>query len=217
MKKKIGLLVMLLVFLGGAAFGAKAYMDSRDYVTSDDARIDAILVKATPEITGRVDKILVKEGDTVAANEEMVRLEEKSTTSQNRDSALVKAPEAGVVVKSFAHEGEVVSPGQRMFLLANFDELFVSARIEETRIGRIAVGNPVTIRVDAFPDKKLEGIVEQIGLTTDSLFSVLPISNSSGNYIKVTQRIPVKIKVLDTQGLKLMPGMNAVVSIATGG
>ncbi len=217
MKKKIGLLILSLVVLGAGGYGVKSYLDSIRYVTTDDARIDGDLVKVSPEIAGRVTELRVKEGDAVEAGETLARLEEKNTSLQNRDAALVKAPGAGVVVKKFVSVGENVSPGQRVFLLANLDDLYVSARIEETKISRVKVGEPVTVNVDAYPNHPLRGIVEQIGLASDSTYSLLPTSNASGNYIKVTQRIPIKIKILDREGLQLLPGMNAVVNISTGG
>jgi multidrug resistance efflux pump len=217
MKKKIGLGILSLMLLSGISYGVYTYMDSVRYVTTEDARIDAELVKVSPEISGRVLDVRAKEGDLVNAGETLARLEEKNTTLQNRDSALVRAPIAGKVIKRQVNEGELASPGQRLFLLANPSNLFVSARIEETKLRRIAVGQEVQFTVDAFPGKTLSGVVEEVGFATDSVFSLLPTSNVSGNFIKVTQRIPIKIKIIDAQGLNLLPGMNSVVKIATGG
>ncbi|MFM1651587.1 HlyD family secretion protein [Brevibacillus sp. B_LB10_24] len=217
MKKKIGLLILALLILGGGAFGTRQYLYAMSHVTTDDAKIDGRLVKVSPEIAGRVTEVRIKEGDAVEAGETLARLDEKNASLQNRDSALVKAPVTGVVIKEFVSVGENVSPGQRVFLLANLDDLYVSARIEETKIERIHVGDPVSFTIDAFSGKQLQGVVEQIGLAADSTFSLLPTSNASGNFIKVTQRIPVKIKILDSNGLKLLPGMNTVVDITTRG
>ncbi|MGO0060721.1 HlyD family secretion protein [Brevibacillus fluminis] len=217
MKKKIGLLVLLLVVLGGGGYGVKAYVDSMNHITTDDARIDGALVKVSPEIAGRVTEVRIKEGDTVEAGETLARLDEKNTSLTTRDAALVKAPAAGMILKEFVTVGENVAPGQRVFLLANMDELYVSARIDETKIERVAVGDTVSLHVDAFPNAELRGVVEQIGLAADSTYSLLPTSNASGNFIKVTQRIPIKIKILDNQGLRLLPGMNTTVDITTRG
>lgn len=217
MKKKIVLAILALLVLGGGGYGVKQYLASLNHVKTDDARIDGRLIKVSPEISGRVTEVRVKEGDAVEAGETLARLDEKNTSLQNRDAALVKAPGTGIVVKEFVTVGENVSPGQRVFLLANLDDLYVSARIEETKIEHISVGDKVTLNIDAFPGHQLQGVVEQIGLAADSAYSLLPTSNASGNFIKVTQRIPVKIKIQDQQGLKLLPGMNAVVDIATRG
>ncbi|MCW2279425.1 HlyD family secretion protein [Heliophilum fasciatum] len=215
MKKKIALSVGGVLLAALLSYGGYSYIDSVRYVTTDDARIDADMIKVGPEIAGRVMEIRVKEGDLVQAGETMVRLEEKNTTLQNRDSALVRAPGTGQVMKKMVNDGELVSPGQRLFLLADYKHLYVTARIEETKINRITVGAPVQLKVDAFPGKKLSGVVEQVGFAADSVFAVLPTSNVSGNFIKVTQRIPIKIKLLDDQGLRILPGMNVIAKIAT--
>ncbi len=217
MKKKIALLLLVLMVLGGGFFAGKAYVDSRRYVTTDDARIEGDLATVSPEIAGKLTDLHVKEGDEVAPGETLARLEEKNTDWQHRDAALVKSPARGVVVKMFASEGENVSPGQRLMVVADLREVYVFAQVEETKIERVAVGQPVRIDVDAYPDRPLEGIVEQVGLAAESAYSLLPSTNASGNYIKVTQRIPVKIKLLETRGLKLLPGMNVVVRIDVGG
>lgn len=217
MKKKIGMLILALLVLGGGGYGVKAYVSSMNHVSTDDARIDGALVKVSPEIAGRVTEVRIKEGDTVEAGETLARLDEKNTSLATRDAALVKAPVAGVILKEFVSVGETVAPGQRVFLLANMDELYVSARIDETKIERAAVGDAVELHVDAFPDTTLQGVVERIGLAADSTYSLLPTSNASGNFIKVTQRIPIKIKILDRQGLQLLPGMNTTVDITTRG
>ncbi|MZP31103.1 HlyD family efflux transporter periplasmic adaptor subunit [Heliobacterium undosum] len=217
MKKKIAKIAGAALLLSALGYAGYTYVDSVRYVTTDDARIDADMIKVGPEIAGRVMEIRVKEGDLVQAGETMVRLEEKNTTLQNRDAALVRAPGTGMVMKKNVNDGELVSPGQRLFLLADFRNLYVSARIEETKIHRLSVGEPVTLTVDAFPGRKLQGVVEQVGFAADSVFSLLPSSNVSGNFIKVTQRIPIKIKILDDQGLRILPGMNVIAKISTGG
>ncbi|MBC9784586.1 HlyD family secretion protein [Heliobacterium chlorum] len=217
MKKKIATVVGAALVLSAIGYAGYSYVDSIRYVTTDDARVDADMLKVGPEIAGRITEIRAKEGDMVQAGETMVRLEEKNTTLQNRDSALVRAPGTGLVMKKSVNDGELVSPGQRLFLLADFQNLYVSARIEETKINRLAVGEPVTLTVDAFPGQELKGVVEEVGFAADSVFSLLPSSNVSGNYIKVTQRIPVKIKILDDKGLRILPGMNVIAKISTGG
>lgn len=217
MKKKVGMGVIVLILLSAALYGGYSYWQAINYVSTEDARVDAELIKVGPEIAGKVLDVRVKEGDMVAAGETMVRLDDKNTSWQSRDSSLVSSPAAGRVIKKFVNEGELVSPGQRLFLMADLDHLYVSARIEETKINRLAVGQPVEITVDAYKGRTFTGIVEQIGLAADSTFSLLPSTNVSGNFIKVTQRVPIKIKVLNFEKLQVLPGMNAVVKIATGG
>ncbi|MNR46691.1 putative multidrug resistance protein EmrK [compost metagenome] len=96
---------------------------------------------------------------------------------------------------------------------ANLNELFVTANIEETELVDVKLGNKVQMTVDAFPGVTFTGHVEKIGLGTNSSFSLMPASNTSGSFTKVVQRVPVKIGLEDYQGKQLIPGLNAVTKI----
>jgi multidrug resistance efflux pump len=91
--------------------------------------------------------------------------------------------------------------------------VFVTARVEETEIDAVHVGAPVKISVDAFPNANLTGRVSEIKTGAAGVFSLFPQSNTSGNFQKVTQVIPVKISIDDLKGLGLVPGMNVTVKI----
>ena len=93
------------------------------------------------------------------------------------------------------------------------NNLYVTANIDETNINEVAVGQNVDIYVDAFPNQTLKGTVQQIGLATAGTFSLLPSSNTTGNYTKVTQVVPVKISIDDNTGTAIVPGMNVTVRI----
>ena len=91
----------------------------------------------------------------------------------------------------------------------------VSANIEEKNIGRIAVGDRVEIEIDAYPDVTLTGKVAKILRATNSQFSLIPAEGSSGTFIKVAQRVPVKIALDSQPDLNLGPGLSAVIKIFT--
>lgn len=95
----------------------------------------------------------------------------------------------------------------------DLNNLWVTANIDETKIDEIATGQDVDIYVDAFPNTTLKGKVQQIGLATAGTFSLLPSSNSTGNYTKVTQVVPVKVSIDDNKGVAIVPGMNVTVRI----
>jgi multidrug resistance efflux pump len=107
----------------------------------------------------------------------------------------------------------MVSPSGAIAMSANLDQLYVTANLQETEIADAKVGNPVTIKVDAYPDAVITGHVERLGLGTNASFSLLPSSNSSGNFTKVIQRIPVRIALDSYQGQRLVPGLNVTVKI----
>ncbi|MGD9952387.1 MAG: HlyD family secretion protein [Burkholderiales bacterium] len=128
----------------------------------------------------------------------------------------VRSPLAGVVDRTFVEAGEYVGPGQRLALLHDPNVVWIEANVKETQLRRLAVGQKVEVRVDAFPDEALEGRVERIGHAATSTFALLPTPNPSGNFTKITQRVPVRISVGQREG-RLRPGMMVEVRVDTGG
>ncbi|MEP6388534.1 MAG: HlyD family secretion protein [Halioglobus sp.] len=125
---------------------------------------------------------------------------------------MILAPESGIVDKSFVEKGEYVLPGQRIVLIHNPDKIWVAANIRETEIRHIQLGTRANLQVDGYPDMQLEGEVYEIGGAATSQFSLLPSSNPSGNFTKVTQRIPIKISI-EQEGQQLRPGMMVEVAL----
>jgi membrane fusion protein (multidrug efflux system) len=92
-------------------------------------------------------------------------------------------------------------------------DLWVNARIEETKIGKLRVGQTVEYTVDGYPGRTLTGKLYEIGSATGAVFALIPTENSSGNFTKITQRIPVKISLPEGSGLVFRPGMSVIVKI----
>ncbi|HEU5360914.1 MAG TPA: HlyD family secretion protein [Candidatus Deferrimicrobiaceae bacterium] len=113
-----------------------------------------------------------------------------------RNYADVVAPADGYVTRKGVEVGQVVSPGQPLLAVADLSDVWVQANYKETQIERIHPGQEVVIRIDTFAGKKFRGKVESIMAGTGSAFSLFPPENATGNYVKVVQRVPVKI-VLD--------------------
>jgi len=113
-------------------------------------------------------------------------------------------------------EGSFVTAGTQLAIAYDGSGVFVTARVDETEIDAVHVGAPVQISVDAFPNADLTGRVSEIKTGAAGVFSLFPQSNTSGNFQKVTQVIPVKITIDDLQNLPLVPGMNATVKIRRG-
>jgi multidrug resistance efflux pump len=110
-------------------------------------------------------------------------------------------------------EGAYVTAGTQLAVAYDMADLTVTARVDETDIDQVHVGAPVDIAVDAYPGVALTGSVREVQTAAAGVFSPLPQSNSSGNFQKVTQVIPVKIAIDDPRGLDLIPGMNVTVDI----
>lgn len=128
--------------------------------------------------------------------------------------ATVKAPISGVVALKSVEDGEIVAFGQPLFSISNLSDVWIGANIEETYIGRVKVGQKVEFTIDAYPDKKLVGHVIEVGPASGSQLALLPTENSSANFTKVTQRLPIKIKAEEPDYV-LKPGMSAVINILT--
>src|ERR1700677_1272301 len=105
----------------------------------------------------------------------------------------VVAPEDGVIAKKSVEPGMVVPAGQALFGFVSSQERWVTANFKETQLSEIKPGQKVEIKVDAISGKKFEGVVDSIGSSTGSTFTLLPPDNSTGNFTKVVQRVPVKI------------------------
>ena len=122
------------------------------------------------------------------------------------------SPIRGVVAKRMADQGQMVQPGQSILVVFNPADKWIVANVEETKIRRVCSGAKVRVEVDAFPRREFEGRVEFIGAAALSEFALLPADNPSGNFIKITHRLPVRITVRDPDNL-LRPGMNVVAAI----
>ena len=124
----------------------------------------------------------------------------------------IASPIHGVISKKLCEEGQMVQTGQPIFIVNDPGDKWVVANVEETKVRRVHKGAKVNIEADAFPGKSFEGKVESIGAAAISEFALLPSDNPSGNFIKITHRIPVRIFVKDPENL-LKPGMMVVVTI----
>jgi membrane fusion protein, multidrug efflux system len=129
------------------------------------------------------------------------------------------APADGILARRWLLQGDVVQPSQSVFTLTMSKNLWVVAFLEETKISKIHIGQNVKFDIDAFPDVRFRGKVFLVGSTTASVFSLIPANNASGNFTKVTQRIPVRISIesadnySDLSHFNIFSGMSAVVKI----
>jgi membrane fusion protein (multidrug efflux system) len=130
------------------------------------------------------------------------------------DYTKVKAEIAGTIARRSVEPGQMVGPDRPLAAVVDLDSTWVVANLKETQLEDIKSGQPVDISVDTY-DGELHGKVDSIAAGTGSRFSLLPPDNASGNFIKVTQRVPVKIVLDDRSGQILRPGMSCDVTIHT--
>lgn len=134
------------------------------------------------------------------------------------EQTTVTAPADGIVSQSTAFKaGQYVAAGTPLFSLVEVGDTWVEANFKETQLTNMKVGQEVELVVDAYPGHGFKAVVDSIGAGTGAEFSLLPAQNATGNWVKVTQRIPVRIKVTDGDAsLPLRTGMSADVSVDTG-
>ena len=130
----------------------------------------------------------------------------------------ITAPESGFVSERKVRPGQLVSPGTQVISLVQRD-VWVQANYKETQVRHMRPGDPVTVRVDAFPGMVLNGKVDQIAPASGSQFALLPPDNATGNFTKIVQRVPVKIVLDSGQPMvaELRPGLSVTASVRAHG
>jgi membrane fusion protein (multidrug efflux system) len=165
-------------------------------------------------------------GGTVASAQAGVRLAEARLQAAQaaRDNAALQlsytrvvAPAGGTVSRKQVEPGQLIQSGQPLLTIVSDTGEFITANMKETQLANIRVGQHVEAEIDAYGGRKVEGCVESLSAATGSKFALLPPDNATGNFTKVVQRIPVRIRV--TRGLgpdmPLRPGMSVVAHIDT--
>jgi membrane fusion protein (multidrug efflux system) len=163
---------------------------------------------------------------TVASAEAGVRLADARLQAAQaaRDNAAlqlsytrVPAPASGIVSRKQVEPGQLVQVGQPLLTIVADTGVYITANMKETQLADIRVGQPVEVEVDAYGGKTVHGCVESLSAATGSKFALLPPDNATGNFTKVVQRVPIKIKVTKDLGPTepLRPGMSVTAHVDT--
>ena len=187
----------------------------RDQIDAAFRSATAKLTSATQGVEGAEAQIDVAKAQAASAEAGLKQAAATVETARLQLSyTTIKAPVAGRVTHRTVNVGDVVQAGQPLFALVR-DELWVDAAFKETELAGMRPGQPVTITVDAVPGVTFHGKVDSFQSGTGSQFSALPAENATGNWVKVVQRVPVKIVFDGTEYQKhfLAPGMSAEPSV----
>ena len=134
----------------------------------------------------------------------------------NLEHTVIQAPANGIVTKNDLQKGEFVTMGRPVFSIVAWDEIWIEANLKETELTHVTEGQTATIKVDAYPDFSWDAQVKSIAPATGAEFSILPPQNATGNWVKVVQRVPVRLELTETEaGPPLRAGMSVIVSIDT--
>lgn len=204
-------IILLIVLVGGGFTGYYFYDKSVSYISTDNAQIAGQQINIAAPASGKLTAWDGNVGDHFSKNDKIGTI--KVTTETGTVDMSVAVPANSTIVQSSAVENSYVAAGTALAKSYDMSNLWVTANVDETDLNDVKVGQDVDLYVDAYPDTTLTGKVDSLGLATSATFSLLPTSNSSGNYTKETQVIPVKISIDNYGGLDLVPGMNVTVRI----
>ncbi len=208
------LLINLIVVLGIAIVaGVVGYLvyNNYYYYSTDDAQVSGNIVNIVPTISGTLESLTVNTGDYVSTNQVIGTVQATGTNA----IANVTAPFNGVIVQVPGVVGQIVTPQLALVQEADPSSVKITAYVDESAVKNVAVGQFVDIHVDAYSGTSYTGHISQVVGAAASQFSLLPTTdNASGNFTKVSQRIPVQI-IIDSSnpGQALLPGMSAEVTI----
>ncbi|EMQ5442208.1 TPA: HlyD family secretion protein [Pseudomonas aeruginosa] len=131
------------------------------------------------------------------------------------DSTVVRAPVGGVIGNRQVRIGRFVTPGVSLLDIVPLDDVWIVANFKETQVEHIRPGQRVRITIDGYPSGELEGVVDSFAAGTGSAFSLLPADNATGNFVRVVQRVPVKIRfAANPLPGRIVPGLSARVEVA---
>jgi membrane fusion protein, multidrug efflux system len=198
-----------------AAAAAKATLDSNNAMLANaesraaQARAQAASAHTVPE------QVRVTKARASAAAADVQKYRAALNQAQlNLQYTKIVAPVSGILSKRNVEPGQVVQAGQPLFSIVNLDDIWVTADFKETQLKSMRPGQPVKISVDAY-GHDYSGVIESIGGATGARFSLLPPENATGNYVKVVQRVPVRIRFDKGQDPNhlLRPGMSVVPTV----
>jgi membrane fusion protein (multidrug efflux system) len=163
---------------------------------------------ASPTLVTRKAALAVRRANVGLARAQLEQAE------LNLSYAKVYAPVAGVVGKKSVNVGDRINGGQPLLAVTNIERLWVTANFRETQLSRMEPGQRVSLHVDAL-GREYQGVVESIAAATGARYSLLPPENATGNYVKVVQRLPVRIALANGQPQmeRLRPGMSVEPSV----
>src|SRR5258707_122488 len=207
--------VLLLVVLPLVALiaGLTFYLNGGRYVTTDDAYVGAQKVLITPDVSGKIISVAVKEGQQVSTGDTLFQIDpvpfQLALAQARAKLEDAKASHANLVANVKLY-GQTVD-------LVDASKPCVDANPKESDFTYVAVGQPVTVEVDAFPNHLFKGTVGSLSPGTGAQFAILPPQNATGNFVKVVQRVPVRIYFDsdDKYVRKLKAGMSAYTTIDT--
>lgn len=201
--------IVVLVIIGVVGF--HFYNQATGFVSTDNAKVDGEQIKVSAPAAGEIKSFDVKNNEKLSKGDKVAEIATKGEDGQSQKMD-IKMPQDGTIVKTDGMEGSMAQAGSPIAYAYNLDDSYITANVDEKDIADVEEGKDVNITLDG-KDAELKGKVEEVGKATASSFSMMPSTNSDGNYTKVSQVVPVKISLDSKPSNNVVPGMNAEVKI----
>lgn len=201
--------IVVLVIIGVVGF--HFYNQATGFVSTDNAKVDGEQIKVSAPAAGEIKSFDVKNNEKLSKGDKVAEIATKGEDGQSQKMD-IKMPQDGTIVKTDGMEGSMAQAGTPIAYAYNLDDSYITANVDEKDIADVEEGKDVNITLDG-EDAELKGKVEEVGKATASSFSMMPSTNSDGNYTKVSQVVPVKISLDSKPSNNVVPGMNAEVKI----
>lgn len=202
--RKMLIFVGIVVVLIGLGIGGYFIYDGFYYYQTDNAKVDTTIYQLTANATGKLIEMNVSQGDAVKAGQDLARV---------YNGPRITSPINGTVIDVKMQNGDYANPADVVVIVAETSDMYITANVEETDILKIHKGQNVSVSLDAY-GRSFSGIVDDVNAITSTRLSGAGTSfTTSGSYTKVTQLIPIKIKLLDNVDLAGVIGTNATVKI----
>ncbi|KKI56257.1 multidrug resistance efflux pump [Staphylococcus pasteuri] len=212
MKKMVLInIITIIVLIVIGVLGFYFWNNATSYVSTDNAKVDGDQMKIASPTAGEIKSFDAKQGEKLKKGDKVAEVVGQGQDGQSKTMS-IKMPKDGTIVKTDGMEGSMAQAGNPIAYAYNLDDLYVTANVDEKDVADIEKGNDVDIDIDG-QKATVSGKVEQIGDATANSFSLMPSSNSDGNYTKVSQVVPVKISLDSEPSKNVVPGMNAEVKI----
>lgn len=201
--------IVVLVIIGVVGF--HFYNQATGFVSTENAKVDGEQIKVSAPASGEIKSFDVKNNEKLSKGNKVAEIAAKGEDGQSQNMD-IKMPQDGTIVKTDGMEGSIAQAGSPIAYAYNLDDSYITANVDEKDISDVEEGKDVNVKLDG-EKAELKGKVEEIGKATASSFSMMPSSNTDGNYTKVSQVVPVKISLDSKPSKNVVPGMNAEVKI----
>lgn len=212
MKKMVLInIITIIVLIVIGVVGFYLWNNATSYVSTDNAKVDGDQMKIASPASGEIKSLDVKQGEKLKKGDKVAEVAAQGEGGQSKEMS-IKMPKDGTIVKTDGMEGSMAQAGNPIAYAYNLDDLYITANVDEKDVADIEKGNDVDVDIDG-QKATVSGKVDQIGDATAASFSLMPSSNSDGNYTKVSQVVPVRISLDSEPSKNVVPGMNAEVKI----